>query len=110
MRVIRMCARDRILLHEHITNLGRRTARERVGHFLLQLYQRVFERQKQRDPVSLPFGQQDISDVLGLSHVHTNRILQAFKAERLIETGRGVIRIPDGRKLADALGGKSIYG
>lgn len=109
LRMIRMCARDRILLHEHITNLGRRTARERVGHFLLQLYQRAFERQGQGKPISLPFGQQDISDVLGLSHVHTNRILQAFKAEGLIETARGAIRVPDAQKLAEALGGRSAY-
>ena len=104
LRMIRMCARDRVLLHEHIANLGRRTARERVGHFLLQLYQRVFDRQRQSTPVTLPLGQQDVSDVLGLSHVHTNRVLQAFKAEGLIETGHRAIRIPNGHALAEALG------
>ncbi|MGI9382490.1 MAG: Crp/Fnr family transcriptional regulator [Methyloligellaceae bacterium] len=110
LRMIRMCARDRVLLHEHIANLGRRTARERIGHFLLQLYQRVFDRQGQNALVTLPLGQQDVSDVLGLSHVHTNRILQAFKAEGLIETGRGAIRIRNGRDLAEALGIQAATG
>lgn len=105
LHMLRQCARDRLLLHDHIVNLGRRTSRERVGHFLVQVCERLLDRHAgDADAVALPINQQVIADILGLSVVHTNRVLHGFKEEGFVATRRGKLLITDSVALGQAVG------
>lgn len=82
---------DQAKLLDHVVRLGRRTAYERVAHFLLELQDRmetVGLGDSQRFP--LPLTQEVLADALGLSIVHVNRTLQQLRRERLIELRSGV--------------------
>jgi CRP/FNR family transcriptional regulator, anaerobic regulatory protein len=103
LRVMIMCARDRLALYQSLTNLGRRTARERVAHLFVELDHRL--RARQPGVVSaLPLTQEQIGDLMGLSKVHVNRILQDWRQQHLVDVGRGLIRIQRPAKLADIAG------
>ena len=103
LRAFRMCSRDRIRMHSHIADLGRSTARERIGRMLLRLHDLSALRERSSAPKYLPLRQLDISDILGLTPVHTNRVIRALREEGLIETHRGGVRIIDAERLAEAV-------
>ena len=73
--------------------LGRRSARFRVAHFLLELYyrQRLIGLAGDGE-MSLPMRQRDIADACGLSLVHVNRTLTAFQRAGLLEYRRDSVR------------------
>src|SRR5581483_8683625 len=70
---------------EHIIDVGRRTPIERLSHFLLELHARLFAVGR-AEPArfTLPFSQEVMADVLGLSVPHLNRMMQRLRAEKLI--------------------------
>jgi CRP-like cAMP-binding protein len=85
---------------EHIIDVGRRTPIERLAHFLLELHVRlraVGLAEKTR--FNLPFSQEVIADVLGLSVPHLNRMMQRLRAEKMIAKTNHVIEFLD----ADAM-------
>ncbi|MDB5445873.1 MAG: transcriptional regulator, Crp/Fnr family [Phenylobacterium sp.] len=91
---------QRLILNS-IVRMGRMTAYERVAHLLLELRDRLAVVQAgdaHRFP--LPLTQQMLSDMLGLSIVHTNRVLQRLRRERLIELRSGVAVLLDTEVLA----------
>jgi CRP/FNR family transcriptional regulator len=103
LRALTMCARDRLDIHNHLTSLGRRTARERVAHLLFDLDQRI----QVRNPgnlTAIPLTQTQIGDALGLSEIHINRTLQTFRKAGLVSLGRGVIRVLRPSQLAGIAG------
>ena len=70
---------------EHIIDVGRRTPIERLSHFLLELYARLRAvGYTEENRFTLPFSQEVMSDVLGLSVPHLNRMMQQLRAEKLI--------------------------
>ena len=70
---------------EHIIDVGRRTPIERLSHFLLELYARLRAvGYTEKNRFTLPFSQEVMSDVLGLSVPHLNRMMQQLRAEKLI--------------------------
>jgi CRP-like cAMP-binding protein len=83
------------LYAEHLIDVGRRSALERVAHFLLELLTRLQvvgladERSYQ-----MPLTQELIADALGLSIPHVNRTLRQLRDDGLlaIEEQRVVIR------------------
>ncbi len=77
---------------EHVIDVGRRTPIERLSHFLLELHARlkaVGRAEKAR--FTLPFSQEVIADVLGLSVPHLNRMMQQLRAEKLIADTERVV-------------------
>ena len=77
---------------EHLIDVGRRTPIERLSHFLLELHARlktVGHAEKTR--FTLPFSQEVIADVLGLSVPHLNRMMQRLRAEKLITDNERVV-------------------
>ena len=92
---------EQLRVLDQIVRLGRQTAYERVGHLFLELQERTFAvglGDNGRFP--LPLTQEVLSDVLGLSVVHVNRVLQQLKRERLIELHGGRAKILDAALLA----------
>jgi CRP-like cAMP-binding protein len=83
-------------LAERTVSLGRRNAKERMAHFLLELFERldrvglVVE-----NSFELPLTQEMIGDALGLSVVHVNRTLRTLREEGLATVGYGRATIHD---------------
>jgi CRP-like cAMP-binding protein len=79
---------------EHIVDLGRRSAYERLGHLILELLVRL-RAVGLADELSytLPLTQELMADVLGLSGPHINRMIRCLRDEGLatIEGQRVVI-------------------
>lgn len=73
-------------LQEHVLLLGRKTARERVGSFLMAMAQRQSE-----DEVDLPMGRQDMADYLGLTIETVSRMLTQLQ-------GEAIVRFPSTRR------------
>ncbi len=95
-----MAVQEAATYAEHIIDVGRRTPVERLSHFLLELHARlrtVGRAEKAR--FTLPFSQEVIADVLGLSVPHLNRTMQQLRKEKLIANSERVIEFLD----ADAL-------
>jgi CRP-like cAMP-binding protein len=77
--------REAITYAENLVGLGRRTPIERLAHFLLAIHARLLEVQRaDANRFDLPFSQQIMSDVLGLSVPHLNRMMQQLRSEKLI--------------------------
>jgi CRP-like cAMP-binding protein len=81
---------------EHVIDVGRRTPAERLSHFLLELHARlraVGRAEEKR--FTLPFSQEVIADVLGLSVPHLNRMMQQLRAEKLIANSERKVEFLD---------------
>jgi CRP-like cAMP-binding protein len=78
---------------EHVIDVGRRSAVERVAHFLLELLVRLqaIGLAEERS-YSMPMTQAVIGDVLGLSMAHVNRSLRQLRDDGLVTIeGRSVV-------------------
>jgi CRP-like cAMP-binding protein len=81
------------VLGERLIAVGRRTAKERVAHLLLELFKRL-QQIKLADEKSfrLPLTQEMISDALGLSVPYVNRVLHELRDDGLVSIrGRRVV-------------------
>ena len=81
---------------EWITSIGQRGALERIAHLALEVFCRM-------EAVGLvdaggcdfPLRQTEIADALGMTSVHTNRMLQILRKENLIELSDKRLAIRD---------------
>ena len=100
-----MICLEETFLANQIVRLGRQSARERMIHLLLEIQDRLRANGViDEDGILLPFTQEVLSDAVGLSTVHTNRILQKLRRERLIETRGATMRLQNSvalSKIAD---------
>lgn len=81
---------------EWIANVGARPADQRLAHLLCELCQRLrVVGLVRNDSYELPITQLDLADALGLSVVHTNRMLQRLRGRRLIALAGGLLTIRD---------------
>jgi CRP-like cAMP-binding protein len=99
-------ARVWTLANEHLTNVGRRTARERVAHLLLELFFRVrlCDPSPHGDTIELPLTQEHIGDALGLTSVHVNRTLRRLREDGLLAVSGRTLRVLDPDQLAEVAG------
>jgi CRP-like cAMP-binding protein len=73
------------ILAERLIALGRRSALERVAHFLLELLTRLQDLGlADQRAFRLPLTQEMISDALGLSIPYLNRVLQQLRRDGLV--------------------------
>jgi CRP/FNR family transcriptional regulator len=86
-----------------LTDVGRRTAREAIAHFLLRMARRIGAQAgaNGEDAMSFPLRQEHIGDALGLTSVHVCRTLGKLRNDGLVEVGQGRLRIIDADALAD---------
>jgi CRP-like cAMP-binding protein len=81
---------------EHIVDLGRRTPLERLAHFVLEVHARLLAvGRAEATSFHLPFSQEVIADVLGLSVPHLNRVMQQLRSERLIVSTSRRVELAD---------------
>ncbi len=80
-----LAAYEAAIYAEHIVDIGRRTPIERLAHFLLEIHARLLAvGRAEKTSFDLPFSQEVMADVLGLSVPHLNRVMQQLRADRLI--------------------------
>jgi CRP-like cAMP-binding protein len=88
------------MLRERIVALGRRSARGRVAYILCELVWRQRAIGIGEDhAIRLPFTQTDLADMLGLTSVHTNRVLQGFRRDELITLAQRRLTLHDLERL-----------
>ena len=92
------------LMGEALSQLGQHGARERIAWSLHRFFTRARDEDRLNSDGScpFPFRQQDLADALGLSLVHTNKTLAAFKAEGILHWSRARLRVRDEARLARA--------
>jgi CRP-like cAMP-binding protein len=81
---------------EHVIDVGRRTPIERLSHFLLELHARLLAvGRAEAHRFTLPFSQEVMADVLGLSVPHLNRMMQRLRGEKLIADRERIVEFID---------------
>lgn len=106
MQLVNQISQDRSLAYDHISSVGRRSARERVAHLLLELFLRSRLRWPghRSEEMYLPLTQEHIGDATGLTGVHVNRVLRDLRREGIAEFHYRRLRILNPDKLVDVAG------
>lgn len=85
---------------EHIVDIGRRTAIERVAHFLLEIHARLAAvGRAAATAFDLPVSQEVMSDALGLSVPHINRMLAELRESGMIALAGRHVTFADLRRV-----------
>ena len=96
---------DMMLTEMYLTNITHRSARERIAFMVLELYHRLRRRGLNKGySILFPLKQEDIADTLGLTTIHINRTLHAFKDEGLLEIHKHELIILDYDALCSLVG------
>ena len=86
---------------EHLIDVGRRSALERVAHFLLELLTRLEVIGLADDhSFRMPLTQELIGDALGLSVPHVNRTLRQLRNDELVNIEEHMVIIKDAEALS----------
>ena len=92
-----LLAMENVQAHETLLSLGCLNAEERLAALLLGLFERAWARDLVSDRgLRLPLTQQDIADALGISPVHTNRMVMKLQRDGLIRLKAEWLQILDG--------------
>ena len=79
-----------------IVSLGRKTALERLSSLLCEIFDRLRSGDQVLDnQCAMPLTQHDLADIVVLTPVHVNRVLQVLRARGLIELSARWMRLPD---------------
>ncbi|MGZ8946855.1 MAG: Crp/Fnr family transcriptional regulator [Methylococcaceae bacterium] len=96
---------DIMLTEMYLTNVAQRSARERIAFMVLELYHRLRLRGLNKGySIQFPLKQEDIADTLGLTSIHVNRTLHAFRDEGLLEIHKHELTILDYDALCSLVG------
>lgn len=96
-----LAAREEQMLDEHLLSVGRRRSEERAAYLLLFLFSRAEVRgMTDGSRIAFPFTQPHVADTLGLSLVHTNRIINRLARDKIIAVRRGELEVLDRKRLA----------
>lgn len=93
-----------------VSNLGRRSAYERLAYLFCEMAVRLDSvGMKRASGYDFTATQTDIGDALGLSAVHVNRMLQQLRCKKLISYGGNTFAIHDWERLAEVAGFSAAY-
>jgi CRP-like cAMP-binding protein len=88
---------------EWTLNVGQRTAYERIGHLLVELFFRLRAvGLTDGQSFDFPLTQSDVGEATGLTPVHVNRTMKELRADGLLEMGRRRATLPDLEQLIQA--------
>jgi len=103
-------SRDEAMVVEHLIDIGRRNAVERVAHFLLELGSRLtLIGMGTRSGYACPLTQYHLADTLGLSAVHVNRALRQLREEGLLTFRSGQVTFENYDRLIEFAGFDPSY-
>ncbi len=87
---------DAAVFRQWMVGLGRRDAHSRIAHLLCELLVRLRAVELVEDHAfELPVTQAELSDALGITTVHVNRVLQDLRGENLITLRGGSLKVLD---------------
>ena len=87
---------DEAVLRSWIVNVGRRDACRRIAHLICEMHLRLSHvGLVEEDRFDMPLTQEELGDALGLTPVHTNRMLKRLHEEGWIKWHRGPMKILD---------------
>lgn len=99
------------LVVERLVDIGRRSAVERLAHFILELRHRL--QLVGLDDGNLrfrcPLSQTVLADALGLTPIHLNRTIRQLRVMGAMRVHDGVVDIVDEAKLIDVAGYEPLY-
>ncbi|MEL7256996.1 MAG: Crp/Fnr family transcriptional regulator [Pseudomonadota bacterium] len=94
--VLWAASRDEAMVVEHLVDVGRRDAAERMAHFLLEIGARLaLIGLGSKDGYACPLTQYHLADTLGLSAVHVNRVLRQLRESGLVTFRDGHVTFHD---------------
>ncbi len=100
--VLWAASRDEAMVVEHLVGVGRRTATERMAHFLLELGARLrLVGLGTREGYLCPLSQYILADTLGLSAVHVNRVLRELREAGMVTFQKGRVVFDDYNALVE---------
>jgi len=95
-------SRDEAMVVEHLVNIGRRNAAERMAHFLLELGARLaLVGMGSRAGYACPLTQYLLADALGLSAVHVNRVLRQLRDAGMVTFRDGFVTFDTYNRLTE---------
>jgi len=95
---------------EWLGTLGCRSAAERLGQLVCELFCRLAANHRvEDDRCDFPLSQQDMADFTGMTPVHVCRTLKELKEHQLIELPRRRLHILDFDRLAKLCGFEHAY-
>ncbi len=98
-------SRDEAMVVEHLVGVGRRSAIERVAHFFLELGDRLqLVGMASESGFEFPLNQYLLADAVGLTAIHTNRVLRQLREKGLITVKKHHVEINDVQGLKDLAG------
>ena len=94
--VLWAASRDEAMVVEHLVGIGRRDARQRTAHLLLELGARLkLVGVGSVSGYSCPLSQYRLADALGLSAVHVNCVLRELREMGLVTFQQGQVTFDD---------------
>jgi CRP-like cAMP-binding protein len=101
---------DEAVLRAWIVSMGRRNSVQRVAHLMCELYVRAHNiGLVGGDGLELPLTQRVLSDALGLTPVHVNRVLRKLRLAGAMQLGDGRLTISNIGALAAVAGFDDNY-
>lgn len=98
LRLMWQILEDERRLHAWIVSLGQGDADERMAQMLLDFHGRLAHADLIPEDASefpLPMTQQHLSDLLGISEVHVNRVLRRLREQGVVTMRSGKVRLLD---------------
>lgn len=100
--VLWAASRDEAMVVEHLVDIGRRDAAERMGHFLLELGSRLtLVGMGSKAGYDCPLTQYLLADAMGLSAVHVNRVLRQLREAGLVTFRDGHVAFDNYERLTE---------
>jgi len=93
---------DSAIFREWIVNVGQRPAVNRLAHTVVELRRRLAVTGREAgDTFEMPLTQEQISEALGITPVHANRIIRQLRDDGIVDISRGRVTVLDEAKLAE---------
>jgi CRP-like cAMP-binding protein len=93
---------DSAIFREWIVNVGQRPAANRLAHTVVELRRRLaITGRGAGDTFEMPLTQEQISEALGITPVHANRIIKQLRDDGIVDISRGRVVVLDEAKLAE---------
>jgi CRP-like cAMP-binding protein len=93
---------DSAIFREWIVNVGQRPAASRLAHTVVELRRRLaITGRATGDTFEMPLTQEQISEALGITPVHANRVIRQLRDDGIVDINRGRVAVLDEAKLAE---------
>ncbi|WP_271584946.1 Crp/Fnr family transcriptional regulator [Bradyrhizobium sp. CCBAU 45389] len=93
---------DAAISREWLVNVGQRSTYNRLAHLIIELRERLRLVGRVIDNTfAIPLTQEQLGEAMGVTSVHTNRILRDLRINGVLELQRGTVHILNEHKLQE---------